>query len=87
MEWVPVNEVTETLVNPTGRVFAWAMRVNGSWYGRVREGLFPNVGEEMSFGPTTLSRARLACEAFLRREPFEKVGRERSWRGNCLALL
>jgi hypothetical protein len=71
-EWIACNEVTRKLLRVgSPDAVAWAMYIEpiegytyGGWYGRV--------GKEMSFGPTTQLRAKLAVEAFLRGEPFKK---------------
>jgi hypothetical protein len=88
--WVACNEVTWRLARG-GRpatethchAAGWAMQIEGrGWYGRVRD----DRGD-WSFGPSTLTRARDAVEAYLRREPFEKTDNERSWSGDCGRLL
>jgi hypothetical protein len=82
--WLASNEVTHKLVHEgRDRALGWAMLIEGrGWFGRVRD----DRGH-WSFGPSTLNRARLAVEAWLRREPFDKIGDERTWRGDCGALL
>ena len=80
-EWVAVNEITQKLVKEGGTAVAWAIYIDreGGWFGRV--------GNDMSFGPTNLNRARNAVETYLRREPFKKRKGERSWRGNCMGII
>jgi hypothetical protein len=80
-EWSAINEVTHKLAPPGGSAVGWAIYIERQkgWFGRVRD--------DMSFGPTSLRRARESVDAFLRMEPFEKREGERSWRGNCSGLL
>lgn len=79
--WTAVNEVTHKLSAKGGNAIAWAIYIDREkgWFGRVKD--------DLSFGPTSLSRAMKAVEAHLRNEPFEKRQGERSWRGNCLEVL
>lgn len=78
-EWTACNEITDKLTYK-GQAIGWTMNIEGKgWFGRV--------GKEMSFGPTSRSRARQAVEAFLRGEPFEKIDIEQSWRGDCWKLV
>jgi hypothetical protein len=79
-EWVACNEITDKFVY-RGAAIGWTMKPEDrGWFGRVGK-------EEMSFGPTSRRRARLAVEAFLKREPFDKLEDERSWSGSCWRLL
>jgi hypothetical protein len=81
--WTACNEITHRLArngrdstNDHSHAVAWAMLVEGlGWFGRI--------GEDWSFGPTSLRRAKEAVEAFLRGELFDKFDGERSWRGDC----
>jgi hypothetical protein len=80
-EWSAINEVTQKLAPPGGNAIAWAMYIGSQkgWFGRI--------GEEWSFGPTSMLRVRQAIEAHFRNEPFEKREGERSWRGDCMAIV
>jgi hypothetical protein len=78
--WTACNEVTDKYARKGGDAVGWTMLIEGrGWFGRV--------GKEMSFGPTTRTRARASVEAFLKGEPFEKTEDERSWRGDCWGIL
>ena len=80
-DWVAVNEITQKLVGKNGTAIAWAIYIDraGGWFGRV--------GNDMSWGPTSLNRARESVETYLRCEPFEERKGERSWRGNCMGII
>jgi hypothetical protein len=83
LDWVACNEVTHKHAKPGGDAVGWAMLVEGrGWFGRVRD-----ERGDWSFGPSILSRCQRAVEAWLRHEPFDKVGDEKTWRGDCWRLL
>jgi endogenous inhibitor of DNA gyrase (YacG/DUF329 family) len=78
-EWIAVNEITQKFLYKEPAI-GWAMNIEGrGWFGRV--------GKDMSFGPTTLHRARLSVEQFIKGEPFAKNKPEQSWRGDCWDLV
>ena len=84
LDWTACNEITHKLVKPGGEARGWVIYIAArrAWVGRVRD-----ADGEMSFGPTSLRRAQASVQAYLQREPFEKQGDERSWRGDCMAVL
>ena len=68
-------------LHPTGEktnAVAWTMRVGEEWLGRI--------GKSFSFGPSSLARAKQACEAVLEGAPFEKREGEKSWSGDSWSL-
>jgi hypothetical protein len=77
--WIACNEITHKLQYKDTAI-GWTMLIAGQgWFGRV--------GKEMSFGPTTRSRARLAVETYLKGEPITKCDDEKLWRGDCWPLV
>jgi hypothetical protein len=59
------------------------MMIEGKgWFGRVRD----DRGD-WSFGPSSLNRTRLAVEAWIKHEVFDKHDDERMWKGDCAKLM
>ena len=82
--WTASNPITRKLTregSPTA--LGWATEVAGKrWYGRVRD-----ERGNWTFGPSSLSRARKAVEAWLRHEPFEREEDEAMWAGDLGRIL
>ncbi len=79
--WAACNEVTHKLAHGKGDAVAFVMLVDNK--GSADDGWYGRVGREFSFGPTSQQRAKLAVEAHVAGEPFDKIEGERSWRGDC----
>lgn len=81
--WTAINEITRKLTSE-GKAVGWVMYIDrqGAWFGRV----WDDRGN-FSFGPATLDRAQRAVEAWVKHEPLDKREGERSWMGDCLALV
>ena len=71
-EWTACNEVTRKLIAiGSADAVGWCMYIEPV-EGYTKGGWFARVGTQMSFGPTSVFRAQLAVEAFLRGQPFKK---------------
>jgi hypothetical protein len=84
--WKACNEVTHKVTkdgNENVSALGFAIKVEGSGHD---DGWWARVGNEFAFGPTTAERAKLATEAFLRRDPLpapkdhERYRKDDLWR-------
>jgi hypothetical protein len=79
--WTACKEITVKLTRKgSPDAIAWVFQIRD-------RGWFMRIKPDLCFGPSTRMRAQKAAEATIMGVPFDKIGDERSWRGDCMAQV